>query len=415
MVTPRRLGFICQWFPPEPVNVPLWIPQELTELGWKVSVLSGVPNYPTGMVHSGYSPWRPLRERLHGLDVHRAPLYPNHGRSTVRRIANYLSWAASASVVGIRALRRVDVNLVYSSPATAGIPALIAKAMLGKPYALFIQDLWPDSVFSSGFLASGTVAKLAHRGLTWLTQLCYRFADAVVVISPGLIDILKARGVPAEKLHLVYNWADEELFRPVEPDADLRRGLGIDGDDFVVMYAGNHGEAQGLDTFVRAITSLPADLRCHGVLVGSGTQKEDLQRLAEDHPRLHFLDPVPSEQMASVLASADLQLVSLIDDPLFEITMPSKIQTCLASACPVLVCAPGDAARVATESGAGFAVKPGDEGALRNTLIEIAAMPRASLARMGRTGRYWYQKTMAASIGANKLSEILSAAGRKHR
>lgn len=406
-----RLGFICQWFPPEPVHVPLWIPQELAGQGWEVSILTGIPNYPSGVPHDGYSPWRPLRETIHGFHVQRAPLYPSHDQSASRRIANYLSWAVSASLIGLRALRKVDVNLVYSSPATAGVPAVLARLVLGKRYVLYIQDLWPDSVFSSGFLRGGRVASVVHRCLTWLTQLCYRFADAVIVISPGAADVLRGRGVAAEKLHLVYNWADERVFQPSEPDVTVRESLAIAPDDFVVMYAGNHGEAQNLDTFVRAIRALPDEVRCHGVLVGSGTQKDTLRVLADEHPRIHFLDPVPTERMPAVLASANLQLVSLVEDPLFAITMPSKIQTCLATASPLLVCASGDAARLAVESGAGFASPPGDLTALVDTLRDAAARPREELADMGRAGREWYLGKMSAKMGAAKLSRILAAVG----
>lgn len=204
---------ITQWWSPEPVTVPVWMAKALSAKGWDVDVLTGVPNYPTGTVAEGYSGARFRRESSEGFEVRRAPLYPSHDASVVRRMATYLSWATTAVIPAIIA-PRVDVNLVYSSPATAAIPALAARLVRRTPYIMVIQDIWPDSVTRGGFVRASTFVRLMDLVLRQFVRLAYAGASGISVISPGAVDVLHARGVPRQKLQLIFNWVDEEIFRP---------------------------------------------------------------------------------------------------------------------------------------------------------------------------------------------------------
>ena len=210
-------AYITQWFPPEPVMVPPAIAHALTRRGHRVEVLTGVPNYPSGHVHEGFRAWQPRTDDVDGPNVRRTPLIPGHGSSTVRRMANYVSWAFSATLLGLRTLRRADVALVYSSPASAALPAMIWRRIVRTPYVLLIQDIWPDSVFATGFLTRGWSRRVARAALSRFCSWSYRSAAHIAVISPGAIDLLASRGVPREKLSLVYNWTDE----PDDPTAML--------------------------------------------------------------------------------------------------------------------------------------------------------------------------------------------------
>jgi len=139
-----RVLLVSQWYAPEPVSVPVLTAKELRQSGLIVEVLTGIPNLPDGNVHPPYKPWRSYSEEHEGIRVLRAPLYPNHSASPIKRMLNYISWALSASVVGRAALRKSDVNIVHCTPATAAIPALLARWINGTPYVVIIQDLWPD-------------------------------------------------------------------------------------------------------------------------------------------------------------------------------------------------------------------------------------------------------------------------------
>lgn len=403
-----KVAFVCQWYPPEPAEVPRGIATSLADAGLDVTVLTGIPNYPSGVVPEGYAAARPAREVRDGIPVRRTPLYPSHDRSALRRLANYASWAVSAAALGQGVLRSSSVALVYSSPATAALPAMLARTLWGTPYVLLVQDVWPDSVFDSGFLP-GRVGRLARRVLDVLVAATYRRAHHVAVTSPGMVDLLASRGVPRDKLTVVHNWVAEPTTPVVarETARGLRTSWGVGDDDFVLMYAGNHGQAQALEPVVEAFAQLPADGACHLVLVGDGVTKDRLVELGGGHPRIHFLDPVAQAEVATLMQASDAQLVSLADRPLFAVTMPSKVQSILAAGLPLLVAARGDAANVVISAGAGIAVAPGDGQGLRDAVRQLAATDRADRREMGRRGRAWYDAHMSRRVGVGVLQRVL--------
>jgi colanic acid biosynthesis glycosyl transferase WcaI len=414
-----RLAFVTQWFPPEPAVQPLWIAKALERTGWKVSVLTGVPNYPNGQVVPGYSPSQLHSEVLDELSVIRVPLYPSHDRSAVRRFLNYASWACSSALFGQSLLRRSHVTLVYASPATAALPAMVARLLWGTPYVLHVQDVWPDSIFSSGFLNHRCVMTLVQPLVNRFVRLSYKFAQHIVVISPGMRDMLIRRGVPEGKISVVYNWLpDEEVGAatvPSPPTRDLRAELGLNTDDFVLMYAGNHGKAQALDALVDAFTR---ELRReHLLLVGDGVEKPQLKERAGSCSRVHFLDPVPRSEVAELMNAADAQAVVLADRPLFAVTMPSKLQSILASAHPALVVARGDAADIVVDAGAGVAATPEDSRAIANAVRQLASVGTTELRGMGERGLRIYQERMTEEIGRSALAAALgkAAASRRRR
>lgn len=409
-----RVAFVCQWYPPEPAAVPASISQALAASGMQVGVLTGVPNYPTGRVAPGYAAWRPSRETVDGIAVSRAPLYPSHDASAARRMLNYLSWSVSSTVFGQALLRSSDVSLVYSSPATAALPAMVARVLWGTPYVLMVQDVWPDSVFASGFLP-GRAGRLVEGLMERAVGLTYTMADHVAVISPGMVDLLVSRGVPRRKLSVVHNWAPDEDPTPEVPASErdaLRRSWGATAGDFVLMYAGNHGHAQALDPIVEAFVELGQASGCHLVMVGDGVVKAALRERSRGTANIHFLDPVPSEVMAELRTGADAQLVSLADAPLFAVTMPSKVQAILASGQPLLVSARGDAAAAVEQAGAGVAVVPGDTSGVREAVLRLAGASTDDRAAMGRRGREWYLSEMSREVGTRALKGLLARAAR---
>lgn len=403
----RRLTYVTQWYRPEPVNAPEWTARGLQAAGWQVRVLTGIPNYPDGVVKPGYSALRPMREVINGVPVHRTPLFPSHDHSSVGRILNYVSWALSAGFFGLGDVLGASVSYVYSSPATAAWPAMVGR-LFGRPYVLCVQDVWPDSVFASGFLTKGFVRRAAEGGLNFFVNLTYKMARSVVVISPGMRDLLAGRGVSDDKLALVYNWVDEDVFRPVGRTRELKASLGLTPNDFAVVYAGNIGAAQGLRTFVDAIAAV-ADPRVHGVLIGDGVEKAELLQHAEAVApgRVHFVPPVPAEEVVGLISGGDVQLACLVDNPLFAVTMPSKVQSTLACALPLIVSVPGDAARIVTQAGAGFAARAGDPADLAATIVAARDAGPEALVAMGNAGRELYLREMSAEVSITKLDALL--------
>lgn len=405
-----RLAFITQWYPPEPVEVPESIARALHDHGLEVEVLTGIPNYPTGQVPRGYKAGRPMRQVLNGIRLRRAPLYPSHDSSAVRRMLNYASWAVSSSLFGQGVLRRADVALVYSSPATAALAAMVALRLWGTPYVLLIQDVWPDSIFASGFInrrGGGKVRWVVDK----FVRRAYAGAEHIVVISPGMVDLLAARGVPRDKLSLVYNWLPENDMGSVMQAADrtLRELAGIPDGDRIFLYAGNHGHAQALDALVNAF-DLPETTGGHLVLMGDGVQKSHLLELGDDIPRVHFLPTVSRAKAATLTRTADVHVVSLAEAPLFSVTMPSKVQSGLAAGLPMLVVASGDPARTVIEAGAGVAADPGDIDSIARAVRLLNDMPEGALTAMGQQGVRAYRRDMARDVGVPRLATIINSA-----
>lgn len=413
-----KTAFITQWFPPEPTPIPLFIAQSLQRRGHDVEVLTGVPNYPTGIVTDGYKAWKPRSEIVEGVSVRRSPLYASHDASTLKRILNYVSWAVSTTLFRSNRLRKADVTLVFSSPATAAFPAMVMRRLTRTPYVLFIQDLWPDSVTAAGFIGNRRVGGLVHRILSTFTNWTYKSAAHIAVLSPGMISELERRGVRSQKLSLVYNWANESQQSVSPGRAEARARFDVPEDAFVVSYAGNQGAAQGLDVVVRAASRLSAHSEILFLLFGDGMERKKLEKLAADLgcKNVRFVGTIPQADMPFAQAASDVQLVSLVDNALFEITMPSKVQGILASGSPVIAVAAGDVAKAVEDSGAGWAVPPGDDEGLSLRILEACALESQSLKAMGLAGLSYYREHMSEAIGGDRLDEILRwAAGTRGR
>lgn len=411
-----HVGMITQWYDPErgAAAVPGVISRSLVRRGHQVDVVTGFPNYPTGEVHPGYSLRLYQRETIRGVNVHRAPLYPSHDSHPVRRAANFLSFAGAASAVAWSRLAAADALLVHSSPATAAIPALTVKALRRKPFVVHIQDLWPQTVLSSGFLnesGGSTVERILQR----FCDSVYRHADTIAVTAPGMVDLVAGRGVDPRKIAFVPNWADEAAFRPTPRDPDLGLSLGILR-PFTVMYAGNFGEFQALDVLVAAATLLRDRLDIGFALVGGGVEETRLRSMVAERKlsNVTFIGPQPFEKMADILALGDVQLVSLQDRPLFRATLPSKLQGVLAAGRPVIGALSGDAADVVRRSGAGPVVTPGSATDLARAITIACESSPHELRTRGQAGRAYYGSRFSEQVVGDKLSCLLQeAADRK--
>jgi len=406
-----RIALVTQWFDPEvgSAAIPGSIVQSLNRRGHQVEVITGFPNYPHGRLYDGYR-IRPLaREVIRGTRVNRVALYPSHDMSAMRRILNFLSFMVTSSTIGATIARRSDVTLVYSTPGTVGMAGIVLRRLFRRPFVLYIQDFWPDTVTATGMLPD----RLARPAVWLLDRFCnqvYRSAARIAVISPGMKDLLVARGVPDEKIDVIYNWVDEDVFRVVPSKRPQ--------DHFEVMYAGNIGEAQGLDVAIEAMARLGPDSGVVLRLVGSGVAVDRLAKLAAERGvagQVRFEGAMHVDQMSEVMAEAHIQLVCLKDDPLFHITMPSKIQAILACGRPLIVSAPGDASALAVRSGAGFSVRPGDPEALAEVIARARDFGESRLEEMGSRGRSFYESRLAASVGSAMLETALSVAATQWR
>lgn len=401
-----RIGFVTQWFPPEPGTVvAAAIADGLADRGHHVDVITGFPNYPTGRLHPDYPLQRyRLDRRSERVRVHRAPLYPDHSANPARRAANYLSFAISAAWLLRRRIERPDVWLTYSSPATAALPVLLSPRRLGAPTFLLIQDLWPDSVVEGAAL-QGMAGRGVGKVLGALCDWSYRRSAGIGVISPGMQSILVERGVPADSVHLTPNWVEDSFGATCPPAEETRQRLGLP-DGRLFMYAGNLGELQGLAPLIEAFGQTP---EVSLVLVGDGVAKQSLQDLTDRWgcTNITFLGSQPLERIGEFIAASDVQIVSLKDSPLLRATMPSKVQVALSAGRPILAHAAGDVADEVTTSGAGYATPPGDVDAAVRAIRVLDRLPAESLRAMGRRARSRYEQSYSPEAGLDRLEALL--------
>ncbi len=378
-----RILLFGQWYRPEPAYGLQDIAQVLIKKGHDVTVLTGFPNYPSGKLYPGYRIKHWQKEQLNGVPVVRVPLYPDHSKGKIRRTINYLSFMLSSSMLGPFLIPKPDVMFVYHPPLTVGVAAYVMSRVWKIPFVYQIQDMWPETLQATGMLHNPKILNGIDRVAKWV----YAKADAICVISPGFRDNLIQKGVQQHKIHTIPNWVDLQKYHPAPANTEKARKLGLDG-HFNIMFAGNIGEAQGLETLVSAAMLLRKTPAIQFVLVGDGIAVPRLKALSKKHNlnNIRFLGRFPAEEMSELYALADVLLVHLKDDPLFRITIPHKILSYLAVGKPILSAVKGDASDVVQHARAGLTCPPEDANALAATALQFYEMPDAERTKMGRRG-----------------------------
>jgi glycosyltransferase involved in cell wall biosynthesis len=312
--------------------------------------------------------------------------------------------------LGAGALGGADALWAYNSPITVSLP-LLAHSRLGRvPYFLHVQDLWPDSLVSSGmFDGRGRTGRSIVRAVESITRLTESRASAVGVISPSVKQVLLDRNPRLEpgRIHCVLNPTDESLFFPRPPDPELERAPWRA--PFTVMYAGAIGTIQGFDTVLDAARRLHDHPEIRFVFIGDGIDVARLRRRVDDEDlrNVCFLGRVEKERVPAYMASSDAQLISLRGDGFLRYTVPSKIATILASGVPILGQIAGDGATLIADSGGGLVVSPGDVDGMCDAICRLADTSFENRMAMGRRGRSYYEATMSAQAAATTVVEAL--------
>ena len=399
-----RVLFLTQWFEPEPSQrglIPLIV--ALKARGYEIEVATGFPNYPTGRIMPGYRLRPYQREVMEGIVVHRVFLYPSHSRSSLGRSLNYLSFFVSALVFCLARARRFDLVYVYHPPITTPLAAALSGLVTRRPYLLEVQDLWPDSVAATGMAGTGWMAKI----LDPVCRFVYRRAGLLFGQSARMTEALVARGVDPVRARTLYNWADEEHAR-ASGTFDVGP-LGFEG-RFNFVFGGNLGAVQGLDVVVRAAAKAAETVpEIQFTIIGDGLEREALERLVGElgtsHVRIH--PTLPRTEIGDVFAAADVLVLHIVDQPLFEITVPSKTQFYMAMGKPVLAAIKGEARDIVVSAAAGIATEPGNVEALAAAMVEMAQMPRDVLDRMGENARRAYLERFSFATAVTTIAAAI--------
>lgn len=405
--TGRKLSItiFCQYFFPENFGINT-VAADLAARGHRVTVLTGMPNYPSGIFTSGYGGWKVRREVYRGVEVVRVPIVARGQKSRIRLALNYLSYAISASVLAPFLLRqRPDVLLVYQlSPVTIALPALVIRAIRRCGLVLWVQDIWPDSVGATDAIRNRAVLG----ALRWLVRQIYRRSEIIAVQSPHFIEFIRPLAPPNADFRYLPNTVDA-FYRVIEVAQNApERAYFRPG--FTIVFAGNLGLAQDLESIVGAMTLLKDRPDIQWIFIGNGQRRDWLESEIRDRGlagNAQVIGSFPPEQMPAFFALADVLLMTLRDEPIFSLTVPSKLQSYLACGRPVLGAVSGAAAEALIASGAGLVARPGNAESLAQAAIALSDMPSERRQTMGDAALQYHAQNFDRHAWLGRLEQWL--------
>jgi colanic acid biosynthesis glycosyl transferase WcaI len=407
-----KILIVSQYFWPENFRIND-LTQELLQRGHRVTVLTGIPNYPAGTVFEEYRKTPKAFEYYSGARVFRVPMIAR-GNGAVRLFLNYLSYVIGACLYGPWRLRgqQADVIFVFEpSPVTVGLPAILLGRIKRAPVVFWALDLWPETLAAIGVVRSPMVVGWVGH----LVRFIYERCTLVLGQSRGFLPKIAKYCSDAKKIRYFPSWA-EEIFNEADlvraPEVPIQQGV------FNVLFAGNIGDAQDLPAVLNAAESLKHNTAIRWLIVGDGRRSvwlhEEVARRGLQSNVL-LLGRFTVERMPSFYAHADALLVSLKKDPVFSLTIPGKVQSYLMAGVPILGMLDGEGAQVITDSNAGLVCAAGNSGGLASAVLEMFAMSVDQRQQLGRNGRDYAQKEFGRGLLMGQLEVLLHEAVDLHR
>jgi colanic acid biosynthesis glycosyl transferase WcaI len=416
-----KILYISQYFPPE-MGAPAARASELArhwaQAGHEVSVLTGFPNHPTGVVPPE---WRGrlrrmvYQEKVSGVDVFRTWLWPLPNRKAHERMRNYASFCLSAALRGMT-LPRPDVIVASSPQLLVGLSGWWLHFARQLPFVFEVRDLWPESLAAVGV---GDENTLLHHALATVADFLYQRSDHIVVVTPAFKEHLMQRWrVPAEKISVVENGVETDLFAPASTAANaaLRHELGADG-KFLLCYIGTMGMAHGLETLLDAAAQLQRQgSYVQFLLVGEGAEKERIKTTAQSRglANVSFLDQQPREKIPAFISASDACLVLLKKTDVFKTVIPTKMLEFMSCARPVILGVDGQARQIIENADAGIVIEPENAGSLVIAISRLSA-DRELGTTLGQKGRQHILQNFSRGKTAGKYIDVLQSLGRHPR
>lgn len=403
-----HIVILTQYFPPEvgaPQNRLFELAVRLKEKGAEVSILTAMPNYPQMEIYHGYRGKFYIHESTSGMEIYRSWIYVTQKKNILARLINYFSFVKTSFWTGLFVLKNVDIVLCESPPLFLGISAYALKVIKGAKLIFNVSDLWPESAEKLGLVTNQIFLNAA----TKLEEFMYRNSDLITGQTQGIVKNISSR-FPDKKVRWIPNGVDLTLYQNIQSDWSLQNNFLKT--DFLILYAGILGHAQGLEVIIHAASRLKEYPSIKFILLGSGPEKQkllDLKRKKETY-NVHFFDTVNKEKMPAIIAAASCAVVPLKRLELFKGAIPSKIFENMAMKKPILLGVEGEAKSLFIEQGqSGLAFTPEDDGDLAIQVLQLYSDKDLSR-RLGENGFNYvkanFTRDKIASDFWNYLSEI---------
>ena len=377
---------------------------ELQKREHDVTVLTGLPNYPEGKIFDGYGVFKNRKQEINGVTVIRSLVVLRGKARAIRLFLNYFSFAFFASVKAffLNFNNKYDAIIVHEpSPITQFYPALLLNKLQKTPVYFWVMDLWPESLE----LLGGVKNKFVLSFFTKMVTRFYENSQKILITSKGFKTSILEKGDFEDKLEYFPNWAEDSISK-----GDQDYPIPSLPDGFKVMFAGNVGEAQDMEAIMNAALQLKDQSQIKFIIVGEGRKMPYVKEFIQENNLQETVITVgrfPIEAMASFFAKADVMLVSLKDDKIYNLTVPAKVQAYMSASKPIIAMLNGEGAEIIEEAKCGLTVSAGSSSDLASTIIKIAALPSSELTKLGENSRTYFNKNFTLKSCIDNLERIL--------
>ncbi len=398
-----RILYISQYFYPEvgaSQTRSLEMATNLVKLGHEVTVLTEFPNHPGGIIPPAYKGRWIEFDHMDGIDIVRTWVYARPEKNFYTRMGFYLSYMCCAGFFGSFLGGRYDIVYVTSPPFFVGVTGLWLSRLKSAKFVFEIRDLWPQGAVELGEVSNKRFIRWAEK----LEKFYYQKAARIIVVTKGVEATLKNRGIPADKIHYVPNGTNTDVFQDHGKNPQKLFGL---QDKFIVLYAGNLGIAQGIDSMCALVERFKGVPDIRFIFIGDGPLKYRIKEIKAEKSlaNLILMGQVPREKIAHYISAADCCLVPLKKIPLFTRTVPSKVFDYMACRRPVIIGVEGEAMRIVKDSGGGVAVEPENVEQMQQAILQLKSSPERC-EKMGRVGREYVARHFSRRQSALDIEKI---------
>ncbi len=399
-----RILFLTHYFSPEvgPATKRIaGLSSNLKKIGHEVSVVTGFPNYPSGIKHKGYQRKLYMEEEIEGIKVYRYYMFSSPRKSTISRLMNYISFMFSC-LFFIFNKNRYDVIITSSPPLFIGISGYILSRILRIPFVFDIRDIWPDIAAEMEELSTKS---LIYKMMDSISKFLYANADLITVVTNMKKSKILDKGYNQDKVEVISNGFDKEFLDfPIDEELIERHKL---TESFNIVYAGIVGLAQGLDIIIEVGRKLQSYTDIRFLIIGDGVEKSELEEKVGKIglKNIEFLGLQTHEKIFTFLKHSGVSIVPLKSDKLQD-SVPSKLYEALGVGCPVVLCAKGESSTILKESQGGIVVEPGDSEGLKTAILELYSNPQKRF-EMSEKGQAYVQSNFTRDIIAKKLCDTL--------
>jgi len=395
----KHILVIAQYFYPEQFRIND-ICTEWVKRGYKVTVVTGIPNYPQGKYYDGYGLFKKRKETYNGMEIIRIPLIPR-GNNAIMLALNYLSFVVSGFFWKMFTKIKADYVFIFEvSPMTQALPGVWYAKKRKIPCYLYVQDLWPENVE----IITGIKNKKIIGAIGKMVDYIYRGCTRIFTTSESFVKSIHDRGVPLDKIEYWPQYA-EDFYIPIEemsiPEIPKE-------DAFNIIFAGNIGAAQGLDILPKAaeIIKSKTEKMIRFNIVGDGRYKNEFVNIVNAKgldDMFNFIPKQPATRIPEFMAASDAAFLSLTDSPLFAMTIPAKLQSYMACGIPNIASAAGETAKIIKESNSGLCGSPGNAEELADNIIKLSSKSREELKILGDNARKYYDSHFSKTILLDKM------------